>query len=65
MVFSIVLPFCGDVKRKREIETGMIWLCVDILAFNGNIIKVLVSVIVVVLNYVGSKWLVFNKNHKH
>ena len=57
--------FVGCRIGSGLIETGMIWLCVDILAFNGNIIKVLVSVIVVVLNYVGSKWLVFNKNHKH
>ncbi len=42
-------------------ETGIIWLTVDILLWNGNLMKLLTSVLVVILNYVGSKIFVFKK----
>lgn len=42
-------------------ETGIMLLTVDILGWNGNIMKLLVSVLVVVANYVGSKLLVFKR----
>ena len=44
------------------LETAIIWLTVDMLALNGNLIKILVSILVVILNYVASKWIVFKKN---
>jgi putative flippase GtrA len=43
------------------IETAIIFVTVDLLQFNGNIWKLLTSVLVVILNYVGSKLLVFRK----
>ena len=65
---SVVLPelskFVGCRIGSGLIETGAIWLFVDVLAFNGNVIKVIVSIFVVVLNYIGSKWLVFRKRRK-
>ena len=42
-------------------ETLILLVTVDILGWNGNIWKLLTSVLVVVLNYVGSKFLVFKK----
>ena len=42
-------------------ETGILLLTVDILHWNGNIWKLLTSVLVVILNYFGSKLLVFKK----
>lgn len=42
-------------------ETLILLVAVDIMNWNGNIWKVLTSVLVVVLNYVGSKLLVFRK----
>ena len=42
-------------------ETGILFLTVDLLGWNGNIWKLITSVLVVVLNYVGSKLLVFRK----
>ena len=42
-------------------ETGLVWLLVDILGWNGNIVKLAVSVFVVIVNYVASKLLVFRK----
>jgi len=43
-------------------ETLIIFLTVDILHWNGNIMKLLTSVLVVVLNYAASKLFVFHKN---
>jgi putative flippase GtrA len=34
---------------------------VDLMHWNGNVMKLITSVLVVLLNYVGSKLLVFNK----
>ena len=41
------------------VETVVLFLCVDIMAMDGNILKLIVSIVVVVLNYVGSKLVVF------
>lgn len=42
-------------------ETLILLLTVDILGQNGNVWKILTSVIVVILNYFASKWIVFRK----
>ena len=58
-----VLPeltkFVGCRVGSGLLETGIIFLTVDLLGFDGNFMKLLTSVLVVVLNYVGSKLLVF------
>ena len=41
------------------VETGVLFLTVDMLHWNGIVWKLVTSVLVVVLNYVGSKLLVF------
>lgn len=43
------------------LETGILFLCVDLWAWNGNIWKLITSVLVVILNYIASKLLVFKK----
>lgn len=43
------------------LETAIIFVLVDWLGLNGNIIKLATSVLVVILNYVASKLLVFRK----
>lgn len=62
---AVVIPefvkFVGTRLGSGGIETAILLLSVDILGWNGNVWKLLTSVIVVVLNYIGSKWLVFRK----
>ena len=41
------------------IEVGMMWLFVDVLTFNGTIMKLLTNFIVIVLNYIFSKLIIF------
>ena len=56
-----LVKFVGSRIGSGLLETVMIYITVDWLGLNGNIIKLLTSVIVMVLNYVASKWLVFKK----
>ena len=42
-------------------ETVILWLAVEIMGWNGNLWKLLTNVLVVILNYIGSKLLVFRK----
>ena len=43
------------------LETAIMGITVDVLLWNGNWMKLITSVLVVVINYVGSKLLVFRK----
>ncbi len=62
---AVVLPelakFVGSRIASGALETIIIFLTVDILAWNGNVMKIVTSVLVVILNYVSSKLLVFRK----
>lgn len=62
---DVVIPefakFVGGRVASGGLETMIIWLLVDQMNFNGNLIKILTSVFVVILNYVFSKLLVFKK----
>ena len=44
------------------VEWILMWLFVDKMGFNGMLMKILVSVIVVIMNYVCSKLLIFKKS---
>ena len=59
-----VLPelckFVGCRIGSGLFETAFLAITVDLLTWNGLVMKIIASVVVVVLNYVGSKLLVFN-----
>ena len=60
-----VLPelarFVGCRVGSGLLETAIIFLTVDWLGLNGNAMKLFTSILVVILNYIGSKLLVFKK----
>ena len=60
-----VLPELGKFVGCRIgsglLETGILALSVDLLNWNGNVWKLITSVLVVVLNYVASKLIIFKK----
>lgn len=62
---QVVLPelakFVGCRVGSGLAETLILMVAVDLLHWDGNIWKLITSVLVVVLNYVGSKLLVFRK----
>ena len=53
--------FVGSRILSGALETGIIFLTVDLLLWNGNVMKLITSVLVVILNYIASKLLVFKK----
>ena len=59
-VIPELVKFVGCRVGSGVLETVIIWLTVDVLFWNGNLMKVIISIFVVLINYAGSKWLVFN-----
>lgn len=51
--------FVGSRIASGFLETAIIFVTVDLLQCNGNIMKLLTSVLVVIMNYIISKLLVF------
>lgn len=60
-VFPELGKFLGCRIGSGLMETGIIFVAVDLLHWDGNIMKLVTSVLVIILNYVGSKLLVFKK----
>ena len=62
---KVVLPELSKFVACRVgsgvLETGMIFVFVDLMGINGNVFKLITSVLVVIINYIGSKLLVFRK----
>ena len=53
--------FGGCRVGSGVLETAILFVTVDLLQLNGNIVKLLVSVLVVILNYFCRKLLVFRR----
>lgn len=53
--------FVGSRVLSGALETAIIFVTVDLLCWNGNVMKLVTSVLVVILNYIASKLLVFRK----
>ena len=60
-VIPELTKFVGSRIASGALETGIIFLTVDCFLWNGNVMKLITSVLVVVLNYIASKLLVFKK----
>ena len=60
-VFPELVKFVACRIGSGVLETVLLLITVDWMDWNGNIMKLITSVLVVVLNYVGSKLLVFKK----
>ncbi|MBQ7801641.1 MAG: GtrA family protein [Oscillospiraceae bacterium] len=53
--------FVGCRLGSGAMETVIILVTVDLLAWNGNIMKLITSVLVIIVNYLASKLVVFRK----
>ena len=60
-VIPVLTKFVGCRVASGAAETLILLVSVDILHWNGNIWKLVTSVLVVVLNYIASKLVVFKK----
>jgi len=61
VVFPELAKFVGCRVGSGLLETLILLVTVDVLRWNGNVWKLVTSVLVVILNYVASKLLVFRK----
>ena len=59
VVWPELCKFLGCRIGSGVLETGILLVCVDMLHWNGNVMKLATAVLVIVLNYIGSKFLVF------
>lgn len=60
-VFPELTKFVGCRLGSGFAETAILYVAVDLLSRNGNLWKLVTSVLVVILNYAASKLLVFRK----
>lgn len=60
-VIPELTKFVGCRIGSGAVETVILLLAADIMGWNGNVWKLLTSILVVILNYIGSKLLVFRK----
>lgn len=60
-VIPELTKFVGCRIGSGLAETLILFLAVDLMGWNGNIWKLFTQVMVVILNYIGSKLLVFRK----
>lgn len=58
-VIPELTKFVSCRLASGAMETGILFLTVDCLHWNGNVWKLVTQVLVVIVNYVGSKLLVF------
>ena len=61
VVLPELLSFVGCRIGSGLAETLILLITVDILSWNGNLWKIITSVLVVILNYFASKLIVFKK----
>ena len=61
VVWPELTKFVGCRIGSGLLETAILMVAVDWLNWNGNVWKLITAVLVIVLNYIGSKLLVFKK----
>ena len=54
--------FFGCRALTGVLDVGIMAFCVDFMGQNGLLWKFISNVLVVVLNYIASKWFIFKKN---
>ena len=62
VVWPELTKFVGCRIGSGVLETGILLITVDWLGWDGNVWKLITAVLVVILNYIGSRFLVFKKN---
>ena len=60
-VLKEILGFLSCRVVSGAVETGILWIAVDMLGLPSLWMKIFIGVIVIVVNYFGSKFLVFHK----
>lgn len=59
VVIPELVKFIGSRVFSGLLETAILAITVDMLQWNALIMKIITAVLVVILNYVASRWIVF------
>lgn len=59
-----ITSFTASRLATLGVEEAMLWIFVEILSLNAYLIKLLANVVVIILNYIFSKFMIFRKNNK-
>lgn len=60
-----MLSFFGFRAATGALDVAIMFVAVDCMAWNGLLWKVLSNIIVIILNYVFSKWIIFKQKEKN
>lgn len=60
-VFDEAVAFLECRIASGALETAIIFVATNFIDLNGNVVKVFTGILVIILNYIGSKLLVFRK----
>ena len=61
ILFKEITSFFGGRIATGVIDVFIMWISVDILLFNSTLIKIISNIIVIILNYIISKLIVFKR----
>lgn len=56
--------FIGARVFSGFLETGLLWLGVTLAHYNDTMVKILVSILIVILNYLFSKFFIFQSRRR-
>ena len=59
-----IIQFVSARVFSLVVETAMLWGFVQLLGFDDSIIKIVAGIVVIILNYIFSKWIIFKKERK-
>ena len=63
ILFPEMLAFFGCRALSMLLDMGILWLGMDMLGINDIVVKVFSNVVVIIVNYVASKFLIFKKTN--
>ncbi|MBS5644237.1 MAG: GtrA family protein, partial [Clostridiales bacterium] len=46
------------------LDMGVLWLGIEILRMNDMLVKILSNILVIIVNYIASKFFIFKKNRQ-
>lgn len=61
LVLRELISFCLCRLLTGLFDVGIMWIAVDQMAWNSTWWKCISNVIVIALNYIASKWIIFNQ----
>ena len=60
-LFKEIWQFAAARMISGVAETGMLWVLVDVMGYRDSVIKIIAGVLVILVNYAFSKWVIFRR----